>query len=407
MRNLIPVPNRNIGIGYIMACAQSASFVSGNWIFFWLRLMTFGQLGLIDAVSFAFGLLMEIPTGAIADMAGKRCTLILASAFTGAGFIVMAAADVAWVLILGFWLSQIGWALNSGAAEAMTFDSLKEYGQETQYPRVASSLNMLSILSFIAALLIGGVMYNLDVRLPHYAWGVSFLISMSAAFWLREPQVGVVSPFSLRGYRHQLTQGFRQLIMPELLPYLGLIFAATGGMFLFTFGLIQPAIATGFGFFADEQAVIFAVLASIAALLLPTVPYLRKRINDFTGLAAMTLLLALGFGGAALPLGAWGFFALLCIRLGGEMSRTWISIVVNEHAASEYRATTLSTVALLARIPYVLTAVLAGVMVESGTFAWFNLTVALVIVIIVVASFIYQRSLASRRIPQSVMPEEA
>jgi len=71
--------------------------------------------------------------------------------------------------------------------------------------------------------------------------------------------------------------------------------------------------------------------------------------------------------------------------------------VLNERIPSETRATTLSTVALLSRIPYVLTALIAGVMVEAGTFAWFNLAVALVIGIIVAGSFAYKKSRAINR----------
>jgi MFS family permease len=407
MLSPLPIPNRNIGIYYVMTCAISVSFISSNWIFFWLRLMTYGQLGLVDAIGFAFGLLMEIPTGAIADTMSRKRTLILAYAFAGGGYLIMAASDAAWVLILGFWLSQIGWAFYSGAGEAIAFDSLKERGQEIQYPQVASAVNMLGIMSYIGALLVGGVLYNIDIRLPHYAYALALVIGMVAAFWLREPQVKAVGHLTFRTYRNQLTQGFRQLVMPELRPYVAIILAALGGMFLFSYGLIQPAIATRFGFFADEQAVVYAIVATIAALLMPLVPYLRKRFNDFTGLAALTLLLAAGFAGAALPLGGWGFFALLCLRVGGEMSRTWASIVLNERIPSESRATTLSTVALLTRIPYVLTALIAGVMVEAGTFSWFNLAVALVIGLIVAGSFIYRPALASRLAKPPIVPGEA
>jgi MFS family permease len=391
MKSLIPVPNRNIGIYYLMTVAQSAAFMSGNWIFFWLRLMTYGQLGIVDAISFAFGLLMEVPTGAIADLVGKKRAVILAQACLGAGFIVMALADVAWVLIAGFWLAQTGWAFYSGAAEALAFDSLKEHGQEAEYTRVAAASNMIGIIVFVVSILLGGVMYNLNERLPHFAWGVMFGLGTLAALWLREPQVVEATKFSLRAYRQQLQQGFRQLVTPQLRPYVGVILAVTGGMFLFTFGLIQPAIATSFGFFADEQALVFAALALITALLMPLLPRLRKPGSDYAGLIGFTLLLAVGFALAALPLGAWGFVALLCIRVGGELGRTWASIVVNEHTPSEYRATTLSTVALLTKIPYVLTAILAGAMVEAGTLGWFNLSVAAVIVGIVVISSVLSR----------------
>ena len=37
--------------------------------------MTYGQLGWIDALGFGFALFLEIPSGAIADLLGKKKTI--------------------------------------------------------------------------------------------------------------------------------------------------------------------------------------------------------------------------------------------------------------------------------------------------------------------------------------------
>ena len=75
MRNMTST-HRNITVFYALTIAKHAIFVEGNWFFFWLRVMTHQQMGWVDATAFSFGLMMEIPTGAISDMVGKRKTLL-------------------------------------------------------------------------------------------------------------------------------------------------------------------------------------------------------------------------------------------------------------------------------------------------------------------------------------------
>ncbi|MCU0513592.1 MAG: MFS transporter [Anaerolineae bacterium] len=383
MLHWLRTEDRNILIFHYLTFTRSAVFLNGNWIFFWLRVMTYGQLGLIDAVSFLFGLIMEVPTGAISDLIGKRFTLMLSMLLTGSGFIIMGAGDTLAVLVLGFWVTQVGWAFYSGADEAMAYDSLKERGQALRFDRVISLTNIIGILTLVICTLIGGILYRIDMRLPHYAWGVLLLTGFVAACCLREPALAR-EPFSFKNYRRQITRGLHQLAQPELRLFLPLILTLLGIAYLFNFGLIQPAVAESFGFFADEQAVVYAVVAAVTAITTAGIPWLRRRFSELTILSTLGLITTLGFLGAALPLGAWGFFALLLIRTGGAMSTPWISIIVNHRIASEDRATTLSTVALLTKLPYVLTAMIAGSMAQSGTLWLFNLVVAGIMLLAVV-----------------------
>ncbi|NOG51749.1 MAG: hypothetical protein HND48_21710 [Chloroflexi bacterium] len=71
-----------------------------------------------------------------------------------------------------------------------------------------------------------------------------------------------------------------------------------------------------------------------------------------------------------------GVLPLLLMHMAGSTSRTWLSIVINQRTPSAIRATTLSTVALLTKIPYVLVAVVAGVMIEGGQLSVFLIGMA-------------------------------
>jgi MFS family permease len=363
-----------------MTAATSTYFIAGNWIFFWTRFMTFGQLGLVDALAFAFGLLMEIPTGALSDLIGKKRTLIAAMIFNGSGFVFMASATEQLHLIIGFLIAQVGGAFYSGASEALAYDSLVERGQVTQFEQVITRSSVIALIMQVMTILIGAWLYHLEMRLPHYAAAAAYVIGLIAALALTEPKLYHEKPvFSPRVYLRQWLIGFQWLTRPPLLRILPLILALMGGFFLFAYGLIQPAIALSFGFDADAQAITQAILSITAAGVIATLPWMRRQISDYRILLILAVLLFLGFLGSALPLGYAGFAVLWVMYIAGGLSTPVISLIVNQAIESKDRATTLSTVSLMSKIPYVLSAIIAGQMIETGTFALFNVGVAAVI----------------------------
>jgi len=367
---------RNVAIFYAMNLTLSAAFVSGNWIFFWLRFMTMGQLGVIDALAFAFGMLAEIPTGALGDMLGKRRTVIAAMLCGMLGWGIMGLADNMTGLIVGFLFTQTGWAFYSGAGTALAYDSLLELGEEARFERVISRTHSYELLVHVAATWAGGLLYLLHFRLPHVVWGLLFLPMFIASWWLVEPQGGQQERFSWRGYLAQFGAGFRELSQARLRYFVVLFFVALGLNFIVTAGLITPALAISFGYDAEFQAALFGVLGLLAALGTASVPWVRRRLSDMGYAALIGLGLGLGALLSVLPLGGWGFVALGLLRVSGAMASPLMFIVVNREIPSENRATTLSTMAMLTKLPYVFTAMLAGAMIENGAFSLFNLGLA-------------------------------
>jgi len=373
----------NVLISYVLMSIRTASFVSGNWIFFWLRFMTYGQLGVVDALSFGFGLVMEIPTGAISDMIGKRLTMIAGMLLTGIGFTITGLAMNMTQIVIGFWVCQVGWAFMSGADEALVYDSLKERGEEDRYDRVASHLGIIANVTLVVSALIGGLLYIVSPGLPHVAMGVLHLVGVLFTLRLIEPKIkdAVKEKFSLRAYGQQLSNGFRHLLAPALRAYMPIMLALLGIVELMRMSLVQPALAAHMGFGPEAQSAIFALQMVFAIFAANAMPFLRRRLGEWGGLLLMTFLFILGLWGASWSLGLSGLAFLIVIRMAGDLASPWISVIINNKIPSQDRSTTLSTVALFTKLPYVLTAIIAGDMAQRNDLGVFNLGVIIFLVL--------------------------
>jgi hypothetical protein len=363
---------RNIFLFYLLTVTTNAFFIVGNWIFFWTRFMTYGQLGLVDASCFAFGMLMEVPTGAISDLIGKKKTLLAALFFSSLGVFIISPASQILPILVGFMVAQAGWALYSGAAEAFAYDTLKEKNLESQFDEVISASSMIATITTLFSTLAGIWLYQLNFRLPHYMWAVAYAVGFVICFFLREPHVDT-EKFSLKNYFTQLSQGMKQLLMPALKPFFILIFILLGVFYLYNYGFIKPAMAEGFGWYAREQGWLFAGLSLFSAALARAVPWMRNKFSDMQGLVLLAMIMGVGFVVASLVSGWFGLLPFILIVGSGTLSSPWVSVVINREIPSAYRATTISTVAMLTKIPYIVAAVVAGGMIESGYLWLFTL----------------------------------
>jgi hypothetical protein len=109
-------------------------------------------------------MVLEVPSGVIADLVPRRLLLVVAAVVNGAGY----ALWVAWPSYPGFFAGFLLWgissALQSGTFEALVFDELDSVGQAHRCPQVlgwstAAALTAASLATLAAAPLIalGGI----------------------------------------------------------------------------------------------------------------------------------------------------------------------------------------------------------------------------------------------------------
>ena len=147
------------------------------------------QLGILEGVFHITSFLMEVPTGVVADLWGRKASRIAGRLVACISLLVMfLARSFSWQLF-GFIITALGYNLESGAGDALVYDSLVMEHREQQYMKVAGRQELVYQSAAILAFLIGGY---LAVRSYQAVFLISMglaICSMVAALFFTEPLI--------------------------------------------------------------------------------------------------------------------------------------------------------------------------------------------------------------------------
>ena len=174
--------------------------------------ITVEEFGLLNAIWAAAIVLLEVPSGALADLVGRRRLVVAGAALMVVEMLLLALVPVPspWVLpalVCNRIVSGTAEAFVSGADEALAYDSLAACGRAGEWPRVLERLMRWSGIVTIVAMITGSLLYDpvplvavaracgLDapgtvgpaLRLPVWLTLGSALGAGAAALALREP----------------------------------------------------------------------------------------------------------------------------------------------------------------------------------------------------------------------------
>ena len=116
--------------------------------------------------------LAEIPTGIVADVYGRRLSVILGFGIIGIGFCVMGARPTFWCIALGSVLWSIGGTFISGAHQAWLADEIGESDAAPIYLRGTQ----LAQIGSLVGIPIGVALASHQLQLPMLVGGVGFWI---------------------------------------------------------------------------------------------------------------------------------------------------------------------------------------------------------------------------------------
>jgi MFS family permease len=148
---------RNVKRNYLFLGLSYVNLTQGLWMI-WLTLRGYSlwELGILEGLFHLTGFLMEIPTGLVADLRGRKASRFWGRVFFFFSLITLYYGKDFPVQALGFVLCALGYNLESGAGEALLYDSLKQTGSENRYKKIAGINNFLFEAGAIASFLAGG-----------------------------------------------------------------------------------------------------------------------------------------------------------------------------------------------------------------------------------------------------------
>lgn len=155
--------------------------LSGAWVaILAARGFSLAQIGFAETIFHIVSILFEIPSGVLADVLGRKKTLIISSIMRMAGDVVMIFSNNFALVCLSIGLHALCYNFASGSGDALAYDSLKSVGQEEKFDLYASSQLViyrvcegLSTLTAGFALVLG---YKLAYATGVFASGVQLAI---------------------------------------------------------------------------------------------------------------------------------------------------------------------------------------------------------------------------------------
>ena len=128
--------------------------------------LTISQFALLNVVWAATIVILEVPSGALADVIGRRRLLVATGVImvVEIGLLCFAPRGKSPLLFALFMLNRIlsgtAEAAASGADEALAYDSLKQHGLESAWGKVLSLQMRLQSAAFVIAMALGAAVYD-------------------------------------------------------------------------------------------------------------------------------------------------------------------------------------------------------------------------------------------------------
>lgn len=150
---------RNIKLDYAGTFLANLNMQSSIWVLYLLFCgLNLGEIGILEGIYHATSIVCEIPSGAVADLLGRKRSMILSRICIAVSCMLMLLSRNFWLFALSFIIQAMGNNFNSGSEEALVYDSMKYLGQEEKYIGVCGRLNMLVEVSQGIATVAGGVL---------------------------------------------------------------------------------------------------------------------------------------------------------------------------------------------------------------------------------------------------------
>lgn len=343
--------------------------------------LTLEQFATLNALWAVVIVLLEVPSGALADQLGRR-RLVIASAVLmvlemaclvfmprGGGTLTL------WLFALNRVLSGAAEACASGADEALTYDSLPPDGREAAWQEIQVRLLRWSSLAFLVVTVIGAVTYDAGrmtaitrglgidatlapettIRIPLVLCLIMAVAALVTAIRFfpapTEPTRAALDMKSLgAAFRGVLATGRWILHTPAVLVLL------LTGLLCDSFMRLFYSVASQFYRVLHIPAEFYGWIGAAGSLLgFATAGLLQRLVQSLSPRAAyrgVALLVLAGLLGLAHPVPWWGLWAVVPFWFGMRALHFFLTQHLNQVIPADRRATALSFRGLTMNLAY-------------------------------------------------------
>jgi MFS family permease len=307
------------------------------------------ELFVLKAIYSVAVVVMEIPSGWMADVWGRKKTLVLGSILGSLGFLIYSFSYEFWAFVAAEIVLGIGLSFISGADSALLYDSLKADNKTDKYTREEGRITSAGNFAEAIAGVVSGLLVYFSLRTPFYfQFGVAAL-AIPAALTLIEPKVHAVEHVHSIG---KLVANIKNTLVSNTNLRVAILLSALTGTATLTFAwLVQPFfVAIGL---PEELFGIFWTALNLSVGISSVFAY---KVELFLGkrrsVLAVILLLSFGYFFSGISISYYGFVFLFLFYLARGLATPIFKNYINQYTNSEVRATMLSVRNFIIRMAF-------------------------------------------------------
>jgi MFS family permease len=159
-------------------------------LFWQQRGISVQQVVYIEIIYASVIILIEVPTGSLADKWSRKNMMVLSAVFCICEFLILIFAHNFWHFAAAVFIAAISKALSSGTSNALLYDSLKLIGEEKSFEKILGRIRFFDYSAATFAALIGsyaaskeGYVFNYWISL------ISVFVALIISFTLVEPNI--------------------------------------------------------------------------------------------------------------------------------------------------------------------------------------------------------------------------
>ena len=300
--------------------------------------------------------IMEIPSGYLADVWGRKKTLLLGAILGAIGFAMYSLSVGFFAFAIAEIVLGLGHSFISGADSAMLYDTLKANKQEKEYIKhegwITSSGNFAEAIAGV----LGGLIATISLRWPFFfQFGVA-AIAIPAALFLKEPEAHVKKlTIGIRTIIHTVKSSFTNPLLRAAL----LTSSFTGTASLTFAWFVQP-------YFQEAQLPVglFGLMWTLLNLSVGVSSFFSYKVERWLGqrfsLFVIVICLSIGYFLAAIEISLVGIGFLFFFYLIRGIAHPILKDYINRYTEPEVRATILSIRNFIIRINFAIIGPILG-----------------------------------------------
>lgn len=372
---------KNISAFYLFEFFNMLLFPMAIWIFFESSFWSVDLLIIFYSIQHLLIVVLEVPTGALADIIGKKKTIVLGALINFLAWIVIATTVNPIQIPIAYGLMAFGMALISGADSALLYDTLKDFNREKDFARIMSKIELLREVAKIIGIIVGGLLFTIWFRGPYTIYVIALFFAFLSTLFLVEPKSDS-EKFSWKVYFLQIKLGVKEITKNRLTTLFAVFFVFIGGFTYYYSYFMKDAFLQEKGFQPEQMALAFSIIYVFRATAIYLIAKHSDRkysllFNAFTVMLIISFLPAIWVSKElALILFIFGVFV-------GNARRIFLSQYANEIIDSKYRATALSVLNLGVSLIFSIIAFTSSPLIKQFGTSWVLTGLGILSVIII------------------------